>query len=142
MKIEIGKYYLNEDGELVYVFASGGMEVTGSLTYPDGVDEKDVIGMLSIKVLPFITKKDYLQFQQSVSEITVYKESGEATYPELKYVGSGLSWQEVEPSEGIRTRFEKSYKFMNIIKLFIDHMYDTYSDKYKEEDICVRDILK
>ena len=137
-KIEVGKYYLNsENGELLYVFGAGGIDVVGSIAYPEDVDEKDVINMIAFRVSSFITKEHFLQFKNSVETKTVYKETGIPVY------SYGYNeWKNISPPNDLRSRFEKTFKFMDLIKIFIDHMNETYRDKYGEETISARDILR
>lgn len=134
MRIEIGKYYFNEKRDLLYVFGEGGMAETGSLTYPIGIKEEDVKAMLAISVLPFITKKDFLQFQQSVHIETVFKIDNDTVYDG--------EWIETVPTSDIKSRFEKTFRFMNLVRIFVNHMESVYGEKYKNEEICVREILK
>ena len=136
MKIEIGKYYLNDIKDLLYVFGSGGMELAGSLEYPDGVNEEDVEAMLGIRVLPLISRTSFLQFQQSVETKTVFKLNRVPTYPNYG------NWVETDPDEDIRLRFEKSFFTMGLVNEFTKHMINVYGEKYKDDKICARDILK
>jgi len=136
MKLEIGKYYSRLVGkkiELIYIFGRGGMDIAASLEYPDGVEEEEVDAFLAIKVFPFITKSDFLQFQQSMYTITVYKLTDETTYP--------CDWVEAFPSNSIVDKFEKTHRFMGLVYEFMEHMIGTYEDRYKDEVIAVKNIL-
>lgn len=135
MKLEIGKYYLREgyEGvELIYVFGTETSNEAADMTYPEEVSKDEVMNMLAIKVLPLISRKDYLNFQQSVHTETVFISTGETVYP--------CSWTEESPPPTIVSRFEKSYYFNAMVEKFLDHMRETYGGKYKDEQLCVRDI--
>ena len=133
MKIEIGKYYINEKNELLYIFGREGINIAASLEYPDEVNEEDVDAFLAIKVLPFITQNGFLNFDQSIYTKTVYKLTDETTY--------SCDWKETYPDEDIRTRFEKSHRFVGLIHVLMNHLVDTYSNKYKDEKFSIREVL-
>ena len=143
MKIEIGKYYLRRayDGpeefrdieELIYVFGEESAEEAASMTYPEGTDPDKVKNMLGIKVMPFITMDNFLQFQQSMYPETVYKSTGESVYHK--------DWVEIVPSDDIIKRFEKSSYFMHLVRKFVNHMSEEYSRKYKKEYVWARDVI-
>ena len=136
-KIEIGKYYLNNDGELVYCF--------GERTYKEGegieltASEKSVPenfkNFLAMNVKRVISIKNNMNFKNSISTITVNKNTDEVADLDNK-------WEIIEPQESIKDRFQKSSYSLHLMKKFIDHMRENYLSLYKEEEVRAKDIYK
>lgn len=140
-KIEIGKYYKDEYGMLVYCFGEESYWEAAHLSYPAYEDDADDPGgeafknFLAIRVMPFITIEDGLKLANNMCQTTAFTETGEQADKELE-------WVELDPPEDIKTRFQKTAFFLDIHRKFVDHMEKTYFPRYKREQVTARDIFK
>ncbi len=136
-KIEIGKYYLDKDGELLYCFGEETYEEGAGIELP--ASEKSVPenfkNFLAMNVKRVISIKNNMNFKNSISTITVNKNTDEVADLDNK-------WEIIEPQESIKDRFQKSSYFLSLLKKFIDHMQENYLSLYKKEEVRAKDIYK
>jgi len=134
-----GKYYVDDDGDLLYVFGYGTFEETGGMTHPDGSDMSSeevfekCINALGINVRQMISLQPQ-NYHRAVKFITVWKDSHRIVNP------NGKRWNPYEPSESLRLRFERASHGYDIIKKYINHMIESYYDKH--EKVSAREVYK
>lgn len=134
MKILIGEYYLNKDGKILYVFGEGSFdELSGNLHFSPTISRDQVKGMIAINITDFLKENNFLQFQNIFFIETVFCHNNE--------VVGDPEWSRTNPDIILLSKFEKSFKMMDIIKKFLKHMYETYRDKYKDEKVYLRDVV-
>ncbi len=137
MKIKIGEYYLNNDGELVYCFGERTYKEGAGITLPPSEESgpENFKNFLAIKVRRVISIDGNMQFKNSVDTITVNKDTDETVDIDVK-------WELTKPPESTKDRFQKSSHSLDLLKKFIDHMQENYLSLYKKEEVRAQDIYK
>ena len=158
-KIEIGKYYINknyrqkfnektkgyefeeidEKLDLVYCFGKTSFENTDYTHLPfDNSDYplKKLINFVGISVYPSITLNES---KDHFSWITAYKNS-HIPIKNCENENYNHEWIAFEPSQNIKERFQKKSCFMEIEKMFNNHMIKTYKKLYENQNVSVRQI--
>lgn len=140
-KIEIGKYYKDDFGLLVYCFGEESHLEAAHISYPAYEAVADDPGgdafknFMAIRVMPFISLEDALKFSKNVCVTTVFVDTDEQANKELE-------WVEMNPSEDIKERFQKTAFFLDIYRKFVNHMEDSYLHRYDKNQVRARDIFK
>lgn len=155
-KIEIGKYYLDKNGNfgdkiindeggtegvLIYCFGEISYEEWGNVVLPyDDLDYNlvNLKSFLGVQVYPFIASEG---FGSGIRWITTYKEN-DIVVRGCESESFSHQWIPIDPLVDIKDRFQKTSCFIEMERQFFDHMTTTYKHLYKNEIVRAKEVYK